>query len=341
MSATKTPEERKLELISRFKTFKQMKDIDGGEPPKFLVDGILPENALVTFQGPAKSGKSTLLFHMIKCMMTGAKFNDKHDCQKISVVYMSEQPRAILLKQLQEAGIDETCVDLHLCSCEDNWNLTWEQSFALGRDMVEATGAKLLVIDSWGRFAQFAPSENEMTTAPTQLRVTFLRGIQATTKCCVLINQHVNKGSRAQGMVNAGMGSSALAQQADYLLSLSGEPKRPDIPADQLKNSNCRALQGMGRFAPIKMAIELTPSGYVVSEFVRKRKGGIGWDSVDLGADIQLSGNNKILSDHFAAHPEDFNLTGKQLEAITGVSASTVLRYKKAAASHESSQNDS
>jgi AAA domain len=335
----KTPEERKLELISRFKTFSQMKAQEGGEPPKFIVEGILPENALVTFQGPAKSGKSTLLFHLIKCMMTGTKFNDQHECQKISVVYLSEQPRAILLKQLQDAGIDDTCVDLHLCSCEDNWNLTWEQAFELGRDMVEATKAKLLIIDSWGRFAQFAPSENEMTTAPTQLRVTKLRGIQATTKCCVLINQHVNKGSRGQGMVNAGMGSSALAQQADYLLSLSGEPKRPDIPADQLKNDNCRALQGMGRFAPIKMAVELTPTGYVLSEFVQ-RKRGKSWDSIDAES-IQFTGNYKILADHFAVNPDDWTVAGAKLESKLNISASTINRYRKQnAPNHDASQND-
>ena len=335
----KTPEERKLELISRFKTFSKMKELEGAEPPKFIVEGILPENALVTFQGPAKSGKSTLLFHLIKCMMTGEKFNDQHVCQKISVVYLSEQPRAILLKQLQDAGIDDACVDLHLCSCEDNWNLTWEQAFELGRDMVEATGAKLFVIDSWGRFAQFAPSENEMTTAPTQLRVTKLRGIQATYKCCILINQHVNKGSRGQGMVNAGMGSSALAQQADYLLSLSGEPKRPDIPADQLKNDNCRALQGMGRFAPLKMAIELTPAGYVLSEFVQ-RKRGKSWDSIDSES-IQFTGNNKILADHFAAYPEDWTLAAVKLSPKLNISASTINRYRKQrGSSHDASQNE-
>jgi AAA domain len=329
-----TPEEKQTFLEQRFKTPTKMREIEGADDAKFLVDEILPENALVTFQGPAKSGKSTFLFYMIKAMLSEQPFM-KRATVKTPVAYMSEQPRAIMLKQLADAGLDGDYPDLHICTSEDNWNLDWEAGFRLAAEMVKAMGAKLLIIDSWGRFAKFKHTDNEFATAPTQERITMLRGIQTESKACIVINQHINKGGKTQGIVNAGMGSSALAQQADYLISLSGQPLYADVGPDKLLNANCRAIQGLGRFKPLKLAVELTDSGYIESEFVNKKKG---WDAVDL-ASIQLSGNDKILSDHFAAYPGDLELSGAILSEKIGISASTINRYKGRVKS--SSQNDS
>jgi hypothetical protein len=329
-----TPDEKKAFLESRFKTPIQMREIEGADSAKFLVDGILPENALVTFQGPAKSGKSTFLFYMIKAMLTGQKFMGR-DTVKTPVVYMSEQPRAIMLKQLADAGLDGDYPELHICTSEDNWNLDWEAGFRLAAEMVNATGAKLLIIDSWGRFAKFKHTDNEFATAPTQERITKLRGIQTDSKACIVINQHINKGGKTQGIVNAGMGSSALAQQADYLISLSGQPLYADVGPDKLLNANCRAIQGLGRFKPLKLAVELTDAGYIESEFVTKKKG---WEDVNV-ASIQRTGNDKILSDHFAANPADLELSGAVLAEKIGISASTINRYKGRVKSP--SQNDS
>jgi hypothetical protein len=281
MSATvSNTEEVKRELMSRFKTPVQITEKEGSEPPQFLVENILPENALVTFQGAAKSGKSTLLFHMIKAMLSGEDFMGLKT-QKINIVYFSEQSRSTLLDQLRKAGLDTIPDNLHFCTSEDNWNLSWERAFTLGGQMVREVGAKLLVYDSWGRFARFSSDENEMAPSATQERVTVLRGIQSEFKVCILLNQHTSKGSKGAGIVAAGLGSSALAQQVDLLLSLSGEPKVPDIGEDSLVNPNCRALQGLGRFAPIKMAMELKDGKYIVSTFVQGRKKGGDPESVE------------------------------------------------------------
>jgi RecA/RadA recombinase len=322
-----TPDEKKKYLLERFETPQRMKEIVGEESAKFLVDGILPENSLVTFQGPAKSGKSTFLFHMIKSMQKGNPFMERQT-ERTPVVYMSEQPRSIMLKQLADAGMQlEEFPDLHICCSENNWALDWEAGFHLAHAMAMGAEAKLIVIDSWGRFAKFKHSDNEFATAPTQERVTMLRGIQADTKACICINQHINKGGQSQGIVNAGMGSSALAQQADYLLSLSGAPLYRDISPDKLQNGNCRAIQGLGRFKPLKLAVELTDAGYVESDFVSKSKGGISWDNLNLTDEsIRRTGNARILADHFAVHPDDRNLSERALAKKVGLSPSTVHR---------------
>jgi predicted ATP-dependent serine protease len=93
------------------------------------------------------------------------------------------------------------------------------------REILE-TGAKLLVIDSWGRFTGITEQE-ENKTAPVQERITELRTIVTNTGATVLILHHVRK--NGGGTIEAGLGSSALAQQVDVLLSLSGEPAQEDV----------------------------------------------------------------------------------------------------------------
>jgi hypothetical protein len=312
--------------MSRFKTPVQITEQEGSEPPKFLVEGILPENALVTFQGAAKSGKSTLLFHMIKAMLSGEDFMGLKT-QKISIVYFSEQSRSTLLDQLRKAGLDEIPENLYFCTSEDNWNLGWEKAFVLGGQMVREVNAKLLVYDSWGRFARFSSEENEMAPSATQERVTKLRGIQSDFKVCILLNQHTSKGSKGAGIVAAGLGSSALAQQVDLLLSLSGEPKVPDIGEDKLENPNCRALQGLGRFAPIKLAMELKDGKYVASQFVKSRRRN-SWDQAnsELTAD---TGTKQILSDAYDQHPEYDSMATREVAAVLNLSQSVVARFVK------------
>jgi RecA-family ATPase len=82
------------------------------------------------------------------------------------------------------------------------------------------------VIDSWGRFTGITEQE-ENKTAPVQERITELRTIVTNTGATVLILHHVRKSGG--GTIEAGLGSSALAQQVDVLLSLSGEPAQEDV----------------------------------------------------------------------------------------------------------------
>jgi hypothetical protein len=89
----------------------------------------------------------------------------------------------------------------------------------------------------------------------------------AETDATVLIIQHVSK-DNSRGLIDSGMGSSALAQQVDLALSLSGEPARREVSSRKLQNENCRAIQGIGRY-PIQdaFAVELKEGHFERSAF--------------------------------------------------------------------------
>jgi RecA-family ATPase len=205
---------------------------------------------------------------MLKALIEGGEFlGNKLDETK--VVYLSEEPRNAFCSQLQETGININSENLSVLTVEDNHGLNWDKTFQLATRQALKTGAKLLVVDSWGRFAQFGAAEDEMSPAPTQRRVTLLRALMAQAKCAVFILHHVGK-QAGRGLIDSGMGSSALAQQVDIAYSLSGEPARGEISAKKLKNDKCRAIQGVGRYADAirdPIVVELTETGYVLSEF--------------------------------------------------------------------------
>jgi len=112
----------------------------------------------------------------------------------------------------------------------------------------------LLVIDSWGRFTGITEQE-ENKTAPVQERITELRKIVTNTGATVLILHHVRKSGG--GMIEAGLGSSALAQQVDVLLSLSGEPEQEDVSPGKLNGPDCRMIQSKGRFSDVLNGVQV------------------------------------------------------------------------------------
>lgn len=257
-------------LADKLKLFRTTKELfaNGEESLSWLVPKFIPADALISFQGRAKSGKSTFIFHMLKALTEGGEFLGM-PLEPTKVVYLSEQSRPAFKQQLQDAGIKGS-KNLIALTVEDNHGIGWTQTFELALLKMWKTKARLLVVDSWGRFASFEGGEDEMAPAPTQRRITYLRGLMADTGASVLIIQHVSK-DKSRGIIDSGMGSSALAQQVDLVLSLSGEPKQAEIQSNRLPNTNCRAIQGRGRFSDAigeAICVELTQEGtYQVAEF--------------------------------------------------------------------------
>lgn len=107
---------------------------------------------------------------------------------------------------------------------EDFYSNNWKLNFEAAEKQLLETGAKLLVIDSWGKFANFSQNEDEYRSGPTQERVNRLRELISVTGATVLIIHHSGKQDR--NLIDAGLGATALAAQVDQAFSLTGEPEK-------------------------------------------------------------------------------------------------------------------
>jgi RecA-family ATPase len=232
------------QIAGQFQSMEQL-FVDGYEPTGWLVKRLVPTESIITLQGQAKSGLSTFVLHMVKALTTGGEFlGQKLDPAK--VVYVTEQNRKSFMSQLDSAAIDQTVADLTVLTVERTLGFnSWKDLFRACEVELLRTGAKLLVIDSWGRFTGIT-EEEENKAAPVQERITQLRKLVSNTGATVLMLHHVRKSGG--NMVNAGMSSSALAQQVDVILSMSGQPAQEDVSHDKVNGPDCRLIQSKGRF---------------------------------------------------------------------------------------------
>lgn len=234
-------------IAGQFQTINEL-SAGGYEPTNWLVQRLIPSDSIVTLQGQAKSGKSTFILHMIRELIRGGEFlGQKLELAK--VVYVTEQNRKSFLSQLESADIDPKSTNLTALTVEGTLGFGgWKDLFNACEAQLLRTRAKLLVIDSWGRFTGITEQE-ENKTAPIQERITELRKIVTNTGATVLILHHVRKSGG--DIIEAGMGSSALAQQVDVLLSLSGQPAQEDVSPKKVNGPACRIIQSKGRFSDV------------------------------------------------------------------------------------------
>ena len=235
------------EIAGRFQTIKEL-SAGAYEPNRWLVQRLIPSDSIVTLQGQAKSGKSTFILHMVRELITGGEFLGQ-TLEPTKVVYVTEQNQKSFLSQLESANIDPNSTNLTALTVEGTLGFaSWKDLFQACEMELLKTGAKLLVIDSWGRFTGITEQE-ENKTAPVQERITELRKLVTNTGASVLILHHVRKSGG--DIIDAGMGSSALAQQVDVLLSMSGQPAQEDVSPKKVSGPECRMIQSKGRFPDV------------------------------------------------------------------------------------------
>jgi len=183
---------------------------------------------------------------MLRALLEGGDFLG-NPIKPIKVVYLSEQNRISFCQQLRESGIDLSTENMTVITVEDFYPDHWYKNFDAAKNQILETRARLLVIDSWGKFANFSQYEDEYQSGPTQMRVSKLREIISATGATVLIIQHTGK-QQGRNLIDAGLGATALAAQVDQAFSLSGEPQQQAAESKNMRNERCRSLQSTGHF---------------------------------------------------------------------------------------------
>ena len=196
------------------------------------------------------AGKSTWITHMARAILDGADFMGQ-PTTKSAVIYLTEQPPASFRVALERAD---------LLSREDFVALFWHEAVGTpwpevvneARKECQRRGAKLLIVDTIGQFANLrGDGENDAAAA---LQV--MKPLQevAASGLGVIVVRHERKSGGDVG--DSGRGSTAFGVAVDVVLSI----RRPKGNTRQ----TLREIQSLSRFSetPNELVIELTDDGY-------------------------------------------------------------------------------
>jgi len=177
----------------------------------WLVEGVLTRGGLSIFAGPPKSGKSTLVRQLTKCMVTGDHFLNRKVTQG-RVLYLALEEQAALLKeQFKKVGIkDDHDIMVHVGSVYGESRFEYLKQYALEYK------PDFIVVDTLFLFMQF---ENGNDYGGVNEAMTVLRDLARETNSHVIAIHHTNKGE-ALGPRSI-MGSGALFGAVDCAIILS------------------------------------------------------------------------------------------------------------------------
>ena len=140
-------ESKPMEVIPLFQ-FMQGED----EQMDWLVDRILPKEAVGILAGPAGYGKSWLLLDLAIEMSRGGKWLGQFSTTPGRILYLDEESSVMLLRKrfkklLKAKGLDEEGVEVHL-SVGQGLSLSEMQSVARLRGLLKTLKPSLVIIDS-------------------------------------------------------------------------------------------------------------------------------------------------------------------------------------------------
>jgi AAA domain len=200
-----TPEHTKRGAVSSF-NFQKVGDIINTEDKiNWLVGDLLTQGGLSIIAGAPKSGKSTIIRQLAKCVAQGAEFLSR-PCQSGAVVYLAlEEQKALLSSQLKQLGV--TNEDPFFIHCGPVQSPDKKEDL---RKFVIKEKPALVVIDTLLLFTdgQDVNNYNDMYSI-----LTYFREIARDSGAHILLVHHTNK-SQAGGAASI-LGSNAIHGSVD------------------------------------------------------------------------------------------------------------------------------
>ncbi len=178
---------------------------------EWLAERFLAVGAITDLVAYIKTGKTTLMSQLIAAVLHGERMLGL-TVKKAPVVLLSEERVATLLMALEEARIEDLD-DLHVLLWNEQRGLPWAEIVRQARAYCEQVGAKLLVVDTLGMWAD-VDDEKEAGEAK-QAMIPLLES--AVGIAIAVLRQARKSGGEIH---NAGRGSGAYGGAADILLHL-------------------------------------------------------------------------------------------------------------------------
>lgn len=221
---------------------------------RWVVHGLVPEDAFVIVYGGPKVGKGTLVTHMAKCIISGGPFAGRVT-QASDVLWLDlEQTRWLTRRKFEEEGAYDQLHQVHI------YNGVPPTITAIV-ETIKVLQPKIVVIDSLSRLLLL---EDENSAAEVTAALAPLVDLAHQYRVAVVAIHHARK---SEGPHGSGMrGSSAFLAVSDVALEIK---RMADDVADPR-----RKIIGVGRYdeANETIIVRRTEDGYVAEESPAQRR---------------------------------------------------------------------
>ncbi len=222
---------------------------ESNERIEWLVPGIIAPGVLAILSGDPKAGKSTFTAGMMAALVTGGDFLG-YTLPKTQVEWLTEERPATLWPKRQQwpsLGKVKTLM-IH-----ERGGGSWPEEIAEAVDRALASGARLLVVDTFAAWAQLVGDDEQSSGHVMAAMAPLL--LAASKGLAVLLIHHDRKSGGDHG--RAMRGSGALAAAADIIVQLTRSTA--EQPAR-------RRLSITGRFPEAVLHVTLGPDGYHLAD---------------------------------------------------------------------------
>src|ERR1700674_4730021 len=131
----------------------------------------IPVGAKTILSAEPKTGKTILLFHILKAVTEGGKFLGKQ-CPPTRCLYLTEQTEQEFKKQICEVKGLIGNKNFYVLLAEETPQeiKTWEDTISFAEKMLTLTKSKILIVDTFGGLAKLPPhGENDAATIQNQI----------------------------------------------------------------------------------------------------------------------------------------------------------------------------
>jgi archaellum biogenesis ATPase FlaH len=227
-------------------------DLGPSEQPDWLLPGYIARGAITLLTGLWKSGKSTMLAHLLRDLHRGGGLVEVPTDGTVLIV--SEEPPGVWARRRDALGLDaDRVLIVQRPSFARTNALEWRRLIEGLREDIAAHDVALVVIDT---LPSVWPTVNENDASEVLEAIGPLRDL-SEAGAAVLIVMHPRKGGGAEA--TATRGSGALPGFVDVIVEL-----RRHNAEDS--HDRRRLLTAYGRFdgIPPETVIELTDTGYAI-----------------------------------------------------------------------------
>lgn len=206
------------------------------EETQWLVDGLIPMEAITIFASETKGGKTTMLCSIMEQMQSYGMWAGRKVMRGSAWMHTEEGP-ITLVQAINTVGPKPVTWDSHwfITTTSEAFGMPWERFCAAVAHVYEMvveqmTGEdgglmppKLIVFDTIGSWANL---EDTNDYAAVGKAFHYLKALRQITKAAIVVTTHINKKGSTSPSIQNILGSTNFAGQADHIIFMTRDREK-------------------------------------------------------------------------------------------------------------------